>query len=284
MKFCPLNSSEWKLTSPDLVGNGHLVPWGCTFLHGLHCTFASCCLCQKGWLVTHTEQAFLSSNNMPELSTAWINLKLDLQQQRIYLSWCFSLSLGRKLNLHLNQGHKWPSRDLYSHLLEQWQNNESFLHNLVFPSELLLRTKWEEYQRSCWRSANKKTAQWNWTCLRVRMCCSWATIGWCLGWYSKPASALQIRDYKAFYVFSPPNFLLKNPTRRNLSRTEFSWILYLSIATSNHRGWTSLLLSPLPSWICSGAFRTNAEAVEIRNPHHCTYLLFILPFMRAMKC
>lgn len=112
-------------------------------------------------LAWHTlSKVFLSSNNMPELSTAWIKILNWIFSRRGFIrAGVSAFPWEGKINPHLNQGHKRPSRDLYSHLLEQWQNNESFLRNLAFPSELLLRIKWGEYQRSCWRPANEKTRQ-----------------------------------------------------------------------------------------------------------------------------
>lgn len=66
-KLNPLISFVIKLASLDLLENEHLVTLECTFLHGLYFKFAACSLCQKGCLVTHTEQVFLISNNMSKL-------------------------------------------------------------------------------------------------------------------------------------------------------------------------------------------------------------------------
>lgn len=62
-KLYPLNSFDIKLAWPDVLENEYLVTPECTFLHGLFFKYDTCSQRQKGCPVTHSEQAFLTTNN-----------------------------------------------------------------------------------------------------------------------------------------------------------------------------------------------------------------------------
>lgn len=137
---------------------------------------------------------------------------------RAHQTWYFRdafLLLGKihiqKRKGHLNYNYKWPLWGLYLHWLEQSQSNESFPHNLVSPVELLLQTKWEGYQRSCWKSAKIKPVRWNRTCFKVKGHHRLATVRWSIGWHTKIA-CLSDRAFEQFPVFSLSNILDENFT------------------------------------------------------------------------
>lgn len=56
---------------------------------------------------------------------------------------------------------------------------------------------------------------------------------WLIGWHIIITHAFQVRDFKVFCLFSPPNFLHKNPTKNNLYVTESALILCIYVITSN---------------------------------------------------